>query len=82
MMQSLIRRYGRSYGEFYYVNASVVEPQESLKTMLRMEKQYKVQNPNYVKDFKNSMIFEEWRRRVAEWAFSVRKNIFIELNFD
>jgi len=65
-----------SYNQFHYVNSSVIDPHESLCSMLRIEdcywEQY-VQNCNYY----NKANVIEWRRRVAEWIFRVsRKSTF------
>ena len=70
-------RWGQSYCEFYYVNASIAYPYENIRLMIEMQGSYQIQIGNYIEELQCGGMVEEWRRRVAEWAFSVRMYVTI-----
>ena len=73
-MRPIFKRYRRSYREFHYVNASIVDPQERLLSMLKLQHEYQTKKLVYVKTMEHDKVIEEWRSQIAEWAFNVRNN--------
>ena len=66
--------FGFIYDDFLYVNNSQPHHSVRLIEMLKEEKSYFLQNGNcYVHNLKLDVTLAKWRRRVAEWAFNVRK---------